>query len=243
MAAALGVGGRDLSAEIGGLATRVALARLDADPGVELIVLVSKPPADEVARELEELVGALDTPVELALLGTGRPDLTDAVDRVLRRLGHEPPSWPVVGTTRPGRPGVLRGLFVGGTLEHEAEVVIGGSLEAELVDFGDDAYTAGRAHPMIDPTLRSEAIATAAADPGTGAILLDLVLGHGAEADPAAGLAASIRDVEQPVVVTVVGTRHDPQDRDRQVRTLADAGAEVHLAHAGAVRRAMELSR
>ena len=71
VSSALGVGGRDLSAEIGGLATREALRRLDADPTVELIVLVSKPPAPAVAQAIEEYAAGLSTPVQLALLGPG----------------------------------------------------------------------------------------------------------------------------------------------------------------------------
>jgi FdrA protein len=110
-----------------------------------------------------------------------------------------------------------------------------------FVDFGDDAYTSGRAHPMIDPTLRLDHLARAAADPETAVILLDVVLGHGAEPDPAALLAPAIAAVRQPVVVAVVGTTADPQGRDRQVRELAEAGAEVHLSNAGATRRAVEL--
>lgn len=39
----LGVGGRDLSADVGGLSTLRALEALDADPATELIVLISKP--------------------------------------------------------------------------------------------------------------------------------------------------------------------------------------------------------
>ena len=92
---ALGVGGRDLSAEVGGLATREALRRLDVDETVELIVLVSKPPAPEVAAAIESYVASLGTPVELALLGPGRPDLTAATEAVLRRLGRDVPTWPV----------------------------------------------------------------------------------------------------------------------------------------------------
>ena len=68
-----------------------------------------------------------------------------------------------------------------------------------------------------------------------------MVLGHGAEPDPAALLAPAIAAVRQPVVVAVVGTAADPQGRDRQVRALAEAGAEVHLSNAGATRRAVEL--
>ena len=105
VSSALGVGGRDLSAEVGGLATREALRRLDEDPAVELIVLVSKPPAPEVATDITAYAEALSTPVELALLGPGQPDLTAAAERVLRRLGRDVPEWPVVG---PGRAGELR---------------------------------------------------------------------------------------------------------------------------------------
>ena len=241
---AYGVGGRDLSAEVRGASTREALRRLDEDPGVELIVVVSKPPAPEVAAEIEEYAGSLGTPVEFALLGAGKPDLTAAAESVLRRLGRDVPAWPVVGTAGPGA-GALRGLFVGGTLKSEAQLIAQETAEPEaghtFVDFGDDEYTSGRAHPMIDPSLRLEHLARAAADPATGVLLLDVVLGHGAEPDPAALLAPAITDLEQPVVIAVVGTDGDPQGRDRQVAALVAAEAEVHLSNAGATRRALEL--
>jgi FdrA protein len=79
------------------------------------------------------------------------------------------------------------------------------------------------------------------ADPATGVILLDVVLGHGAEPDPAAGLAPVLSALTVPVVASVVGTRLDPQDRARQVTALVEAGVEVHLSNAGATRRAREL--
>ena len=100
---ALGVGGRDLSSAVGGRSTREALRRLDADPAVELIVLVSKPPADDVATDIREYAAALDTPVEIALLGPGQPDLTAAAERVLQRLDLAVPQWPVRGTASPDR--------------------------------------------------------------------------------------------------------------------------------------------
>jgi FdrA protein len=265
---ALGVGGRDLSADVRGLSTRTALQRLDEDPGVELVVVVSKPPAEEVSAELQEYAATLATPVELALLGAGRPDITAAAESVLRRLGHAVPAWPVHGKAEAASGGTaLRGLFVGGTLCDEAmlvaaaalgpvhsniplspELALGPDLAAPadgaghtMVDFGDDALTAGRAHPMIDPTLRLEHLARAAADPRTAVVLMDVVLGHGAEPDPAALLAPAIAAVPQPVVVAVVGTAADPQGLDRQVRALVEAGAEVHLSNAAATRRAIEL--
>lgn len=266
---AVGVGGRDLSAAVGGTSTREALRRLDADADVDLVVVVSKPPAPEVAEALAEDADALDTPVELGLLGRGQRDLTAVAEAVLARLGHDAPQWPVDGAdnTGPATGPLLRGLFVGGTLCDESmlmatealgpirsniplsdELALGDDLLVDdhtMVDFGDDALTQGRAHPMIDPTLRNEQLARAAADPQTGVILLDLVLGHGAEPDPAALLAPAIeaarKDRAIPVVVSLVGTDLDPQGLAAQRDALVAAGAEVHLSNASATRRALDL--
>ena len=266
---ALGVGGRDLSAAVGGISTREAVRRLDADPDVDLIVVVSKPPAAEVASELAAYVDTLATPVELGLLGRGQRDLTAVAEAVLARLGHEAPEWPVAGADNsgPATGPLLRGLFVGGTLCDESmliasealgpirsniplsdDLALGADLTADthtMVDFGDDALTQGRAHPMIDPTLRNEQLARAAADPSTGVVLLDLVLGHGAEPDPAALLAPAIeaarRDRPVPVVISLVGTDLDPQGLSGQVDALTAAGAEVHFSNASATRRAIQL--
>ena len=253
--------------QVRGASTREALRRLDDDASVELVVMVSKPPAAEVAAELREYAAGLGTPVEFALLGPGQPDLTAAAEAVLRRLGRDVPTWPVQGAASPAGGHLLRGLFVGGTLCDESmlvaaealgpirsniplspELALDADLDAALavedhtmVDFGDDALTAGRAHPMIDPTLRLEQLAKAADDPRTGVILLDVVLGHGAEPDPAAALAPVIARARPPVVACVVGTAADPQDRGRQVAALTEAGAEVHLSNAAATRRAIEL--
>ncbi|MBA3780426.1 MAG: FdrA family protein [Nocardioides sp.] len=263
---ALGVGGRDLSAQVRGLSARAALARLDADDSVELIVLVSKPPADDVADEIREYAAGLGTQVEFAFLGAGRPDLTAACESALGALGRPVPQWPVrePATVRASTGGHLRGLFVGGTLCDEAMLIataelgpirsniplsagleLGEGLTAvghTMIDFGDDELTAGRAHPMIDPTLRLEHLARTAADPTTGVLLLDVVLGHAAEPDPAALLAPAIAAVSQPVVVSVVGTAADPQGLERQVAALAEAGAQVHLSNAAATRAAVALT-
>lgn len=270
VSAALGVGGRDLSEEVGGLSTKAALRRLDADPAVEQIVVVSKPPAASVAEDVRRLAGELATPVEFALLGPGQPDLTAATTQVLARLDRPAPEWPRWGDpATPAGGAHLRGLFVGGTLCDEAMLIaseeLGGirsniplepslALDSSLqhaghtmVDFGDDGLTQGRAHPMIDPTLRLEHLARAAADPETAVLLLDVVLGHGAEPDPAASLAPAIREARAeravPVVVACVGTSGDPQRLATQAAALADAGAEVYLSNAEAVRRTVELAK
>ncbi|WP_377324161.1 hypothetical protein ACFJIY_05180 [Pimelobacter simplex] len=115
-----------------------------------------------------------------------------------------------------------------------------------MIDFGDDGLTRGRAHPMIDPTLRLEHLTKVAAAPDTAVILMDVVLGHGAQDDPAGDLAPAIaaaravRDV--PVVVACVGTSADQQGLTRQAEALAAAGAEVHLSNAAATRRAVALA-
>lgn len=270
--AALGVGGRDLSSEVGGRSTREAMRRLDEDPSVELILVVSKPPAEDVAAELDRFASSLSTPVRFALLGEGQPDLTEAAEQTLEALGTPRPQWQTwgAGASRPATGGHLRGLFVGGTLCKESlllataalgpvhsniplspDLDLGQELVADghsMVDFGDDALTGGRAHPMIDPTLRLENLATVADDPDTAVVLLDVVLGHGAEPDPAAALAPAVRDAKQragrdlPVVVACVGTEEDPQQLSRQATALAEAGAEVFLSNAQATRRAIELT-
>ena len=266
---ALGVGGRDLSSAVGGTSTREALRRLDGDPDVDLVVVVSKPPAAEVADDLAAYVGTLATPVELGLLGPGQRDLTAVAEAVLARLGHDVPEWPVEGQRNTGAATghLLRGLFVGGTLCDESmliatevlgpirsniplspDLALGEELLVDdhtMIDFGDDALTQGRAHPMIDPTLRNEQLARAAADPATGVILLDLVLGHGAEPEPAALLAPAItaarRDRQVPVIVSLVGTDLDPQGLGNQVAALTEVGAEIHFSNASATRRAVDL--
>ncbi|SEG32643.1 FdrA protein [Nonomuraea solani] len=234
----LGVGGRDLSAEVGGLSARRALRLLDDDPATELIVLVSKPPAPEVARALE--AEPLRTPVVRALLGAGAPDLTEATERVLRTLGRPVPEWPSWPGGRHGRAAsgkvkTIKGLYAGGTLCLEAAAVAG---TGDFADYGDDAYTRGRAHPMIDPTLRVEALGRAQE---TDVVLMDVVLGHGADPDPAASLVHAVARTPATVVIALIGTAGDPQDLHRQATAFREAGAAVFASNAQAARHARSL--
>ncbi|MEU8038023.1 FdrA family protein [Streptosporangium sp. NPDC049078] len=241
----LGVGGRDLSADVGGLSTLRALEALDADPATELIVLISKPPAPQVARAVEEAVARLGTPVVTALLGPGRADLTSVTEAALRALGAPIPtwpSWPAPGTadaspaspSGAGGPGAernVRGIYSGGTLCVEARLIAG---TGEFTDFGDDAYTVGRAHPMIDPTLRLEALAEV---PPGDVVLLDVVLGHGSDPDPSARLAPAIAEAVAggvTAVVALVGSEGDPQGLAAQAGALNAAGAAVFTSNAEA---------
>jgi FdrA protein len=240
----LGVGGRDLSASISGRSTLQALRALDADPATELIVVVSKPPAAEVGDLIRSAARRLSTPVRFGLLGEGGADLTTVVEDALGAAGVPVPSWPSwppAGPVPLARPGTLRGLFAGGTLCEEA-TLIAGPVPHEMTDFGDDRYTRGRAHPMIDPTLRLERLRADTAGDAYAAVLIDVVLGHGADPDPAAALAPVIRRAKVPVVVSLCGTSGDPQGRDRQAEALAAAGAAVYSSNAAATRHAVSLA-
>lgn len=160
----------------------------------------------------------------------------------------------------------LRGLFAGGTLCDEAMILVAAALGPvrsnipldpawalddslasdghTMIDFGDDRLTKGRPHPMIDGSIRVQRLLDEVADPTCGVILLDVVLGLAAAGDPAAELSPAIATATAagiPVVVVLVGTRDDPQDRDRQARAMHDAGARVFFSNAGAARAALDL--
>ena len=153
----------------------------------------------------------------------------------------------------------VRGLFSGGTLAWEAatllsdrlvDVAAGVSGEGHghrVVDLGEDVFTVGRPHPMIDGGVRREWIARAGADPTTAVLLLDLVLGHGAHPDPAGELAPALEAVRRAaagegrrvaMVASVTGTEDDPQRRSRQMATLRKTGVIVMDSNAQAARLA-----
>ena len=248
----LGVGGRDLSADVGGASTLRALDLLDADEATDLVIVISKPPAAEVAERVRAHAASLGTKVVVGLLGPGQPDLTETAAAVVAAAGGTwtaPESWPGSVTSRRGD-GVLKGLFVGGTMRDEARLVAAAALDVEpgsleMVDFGDDDYTRGRPHPMIDGSLRLDRIAHETADPTCGVLLLDVVLGLGSDPDPASGLVEPVRRATAaglPVVVSVIGTQDDPQDLRRTAAALTDAGAAVFLSNAAAARAAADLA-
>jgi FdrA protein len=151
------------------------------------------------------------------------------------------------------RPGYLRGLFSGGTLAIEAvrglQALVGpihtnldvpGAIRLDdplvsightVLDLGEDVFTVGRLHPMIDNDLRIRRMRQEANDEGVSLLLLDVVLGEGAHPDPASELGPAIEDIrrrsEIQVGVLLVGTEEDPQDIDRQREILEAAGAHV----------------
>jgi FdrA protein len=252
---ALGTGSHDLSIAVGGASTLQGLAALDADPSTEVLVVVSKPPAPEVAAMVREAAKTCTTPTVVAYLGEAGTTLEGAVSQALGLLDRAPPvyaSWPAA--TDDHRPGMLRGLFSGGSLSSEAVRLAAATLGEvgqdekaaghTVVDYGEDEYTRGRAHPMIDQRLRLQRLEAAGRDRKVGVILVDVVLGHGAHPDPASELAPAIARAAAEgaaVVVSLCGTKGDPQDRDRQARLLNEAGASVWLSNAAAANHAISL--
>jgi len=163
----------------------------------------------------------------------------------------------------------LRGLFSGGTLAYEALLILDYYLPAvysnapinkeyrlknslvsqehTIVDLGEDEFTVGRLHPMMDHELRVQRLESEAEDPETALILLDVVLGYGSHPDPAAELAPVIKDARLnaekagrylEVVIVVSGTDADPQDMKSQEERFREAGARVFRSNDKAVRYA-----
>jgi FdrA protein len=162
----------------------------------------------------------------------------------------------------------LRGLFSGGTLAYEALLILQDYLptvysnaplkkghnvlhnsmvsqEHTIVDLGEDEFTVGRLHPMMDNDLRIRRLHQEANDPEVAVILLDVVLGYGSHPDPASELAPAIAKVRADakkagryldVVAVVVGTDEDPQGLDRQIEQLKAAGAKVETSNDATVR-------
>jgi FdrA protein len=285
----LGVGGRDLSREVGGRMTVLALEALARDPATAAVVLVSKPPDPAAWAGVVTTLGRLRKPAVVCALGAAAPPaggaatvdtLEDAagcaaalaagrpwapgaftdVDRVGAALDR--------AAARPGRPGAsLLGLYGGGTLAHEARLVLerwlgpvagdaaaaaGPASPHRVVDLGAEEFTAGRPHPMLDPEPRAARVREAGRASAVGVVLLDLVLGRGAHRDPAAPLAAAIREARATacaagrrldVVASALGTAGDPQGLAGQIAVLEAAGAVVLPSNAQAARAAALLLR
>lgn len=284
VSAVLGLGGRDLSEQVGGRSALAALAMMQADPGTDHIVIVSKPPHPATARKVLEAAAASAKPVTTVLLGAGQPNLTEAAESVLAAVGAPVPTWPYWSPDDGVHPsaGALRGLYSGGTLADEAMLIAGEilgdirsniplrpelALPAEalghgvpqlaglghvIVDLGDDEFTRGRPHPMIDPSVKIDLLAAQAADPSVTTILMDVVLGYGSDPEPGPRFARAVGDAigaaategrELTVIVSLCGTAGDPQNREAVATALAHAGADVYLSNAAAARAAAYAAR
>jgi FdrA protein len=249
-----------------------ALEALAADPETAVVCVIGKPPGPVTAKKIRGWLDRLDKPWVTHFTGEAdvstMPTLEDAAlgaVALARGAAHRPVEFTradtdvaslVRDTTAAlarGRRHV-RGVYAGGTLAHEALVLLGARLGDvswgasaaghRVVDLGDDVYTVGRPHPMLDGTIRREWIARDADDLATAVILLDVVLGYGAHDDPAGELAPAIEAARArgvAVVASVCGTERDPQDATRQTEIARRAGAIVMPSNAQAARLAARI--
>lgn len=273
----IGTGGRDLSAEVGGIMMIDGIRALAADAGTDAIVLVSKPPAPEVEKKVLAEIANAGKPVVVYFIGGSEEAVTaagghfaatsqDAALQAVRLTSDPGASVPALDAAhieavraklKPEQR-YVRGIFCGGTLCDESmyallntgeEVwsniqknrafILHASDESRghmFLDFGDDEFTNGRPHPMIDPSLRLERLVREAGDPSVAVIVLDFVLGFGAHEDPVgvtlpaiaearARAAADGRHVE--IVGYVLGTDLDTPALAAQVAALEAAGVTV----------------
>ena len=236
----IGVGGRDLDERVGALATLDAIDALEQDTGTATIVLISKPPAPRVAEQVLQRLAGCRKKTVVCFLGLDRPGLAPTL-----RAAAEMAAGGALADESASRrkvTGRVEALYCGGTLCSEAELIFRrrGLQGHRFVDLGEDRYTRGRPHPMIDPEIRNAHIAAASADPAVGVILVDMVIGYGAHPDPAGVLLQAIIR-EKVLVASVTGTDRDPQVRSRQVAKLRDAGVLVAPSNAQAAELAAAL--
>ena len=290
---ALGTGGHDLSARIGGITMNQGIAALAADPATAVIVLVSKPPAAQVLEGVLAQASRSGKPVVIDFIGADPAALTggnllgvgtldDAAlaavaiskgDPVVLQGGDLAPQLTAQAKQAASQLATgqkyVRGLFSGGTFCYETLLLLGrelGPLYSNIplkpenrladvwasqahtaIDLGDDLFTQGRPHPMIDFRLRCERILQEAADPQTAVILLDVVLGYGSNMDPAGELIPAMAAARTTAagagrglvfVASVCGTQGDPQNLAGQEEALRQAGVLLAESNATAARLA-----
>jgi succinyl-CoA synthetase alpha subunit len=289
----IGTGGRDLSKDIGGIMMMESIKALSQDPSTNVIVLISKPPAAEVAEKVLALAKECGKPFVVDFIGGdpntikqygGIPGYTledTAYKAVALSKGKEPEDMLGFEVSEDEIQALVnretsklksdqkyvRGIYTGGTLCDEAMKLLSSQLEGiysniplkpELIlenlyksqkhtciDLGDDVFTVGKAHPMIDPSEREKRVVTEAKDGSVAVILMDFVLGYGSHVDPVGAMLPSIEKAKEILneqgkevswVASVCGTEGDPQGLADQEQKLKEAGFVVMPSNAQAVR-------
>jgi succinyl-CoA synthetase alpha subunit len=283
---AIGVGGRDLSKDVGGLMMLKGIDVLDQDDETKIIVLVSKPPHQSVLDKILEKLKTVSKPVVLCLLdahidtlpkhvhfastlskaalcalklsGVNVDSDVEISDDMLESIQKEKSRYHE-------NQKYVKGLFCGGTLTAEALSVLRphvdhitsnvAKLKEEkmdnplksrghnLVDLGDDIFTQGKPHPMIEPTIRLDRILYEASLPETKVILLDFELGLGSHDDPVGVTLDTIKKAQElaeknqrhiSFVAYVCGTEQDSQGLKPSEEKLKALGVLVAKTNAQA---------
>ena len=265
---AIGIGGRDLNAKIGGITMMDMIDAMEDDDTVKVLVIVSKPPAKEVRDRISARLSSFSKPVVTLFVGE-KPEYHEenfyhcyTLDEAARKAvslvrGTEIPEAVAdvdeseFYKVEDGK--TIKAYYSGGTLANEAAMLIKDAMNCKVppediegymlqldgnvvVDLGDDAYTQGKPHPMIDPAKRIECMQEAVDDESTGVVLFDVMLGYGSHADMAGSLIPTIKELQAKAeaagrkvffISTVCGTRSDYQGYDEAVNKLKEAGVIV----------------
>jgi len=289
---AIGTGGRDLKDQIGGITTLAAFNYLAQDNKTDVIVLIAKPPGEQVREKIctfiqdcpkrvvvcylgcddyfqEKRAGAITagTLEEAALYAVNLTEEQLRFVRIEDRRAYALVLEKALKEVGQGR--FLRGIYSGGSLCYEAMHVLGpllgeetmysntplpgkraladprSSQEHSLIDMGDDQFTVGKPHPMIDPTEKNKRILQEILDPDAAVILFDLVIGYGSHPDPASEIAQTITkareikgDLGIALIASVCGTEEDTPSRSDQISKLHSAGVIVMPSNAHAAKLA-----
>lgn len=247
----------------------LAIARKTGKPVV--VVFIGRSPAEKQSGNLY-FAGSLDEAASLAVEISKTPKgKTPAVDLSKPAVKDFTAEELKVERFAKGQK-YLRGLFSGGTLAYEAQYILQNYLpkvwanaplnkenkihnslvsqDHTIIDMGEDEFTVGRLHPMMDNELRVRRILEEAKDPEVAIIMLDVVIGYGSHEDPARELSAAVAKAKEmakkegrflEVVAVVTGTDLDPQNLDSQIAQMKKAGTWVETSNEKMVRYAGQL--
>ncbi|MCX8650505.1 acyl-CoA synthetase FdrA [Gilliamella sp. B2776] len=251
---AIGLGGRDLSQEVEGISALTALKMLAADEQSQVIAFISKPPAENVRGKVIASMKLIKKPIVALFLGSTIDKAQDeniyfvkTLDEAARLACLLAKVEIVAHQLHKVANKTISGLYTGGTLASEAAILLAQELHLsvrknhdkgilldenghKIIDLGDDFYTVGRPHPMIDPSIREQEISKLGEQKSVGVVLLDLVIGYGANSNPAESIiagykaASAARSADNPLIAiaTVTGSQQDPQCRRKQIDTLTE---------------------
>ncbi|MBO0486257.1 acyl-CoA synthetase FdrA [Vagococcus fluvialis] len=256
---AIGTGGRDLSTAVGAISMIDSIVALNNDADTDVIIVISKPPAKEIEERVLNVLRKIEKPVVTLFLGSKPTQheeglyhaytLEEAAQLGTKLMNNEevvyspaPAKEVALGTAKG-----IKGYYSGGTLAYEAAFLLSDALglskentpegytlksdSHEVIDLGDDMYTKGKPHPMIDPDIRIDKIKSVVDQPETAVVVFDVVLGYGAHEDMANALKPAIVEAKEKTDVTfvavVVGTDEDRQNMSEQISILEEIGVIV----------------
>ena len=299
----LGVGGNDPKEKIGGLMMSEALKMLDGCEGIDVINIVSKPPAASVQQKIiDHAIKHGKKKYVMTFIGgsVASENIKGKKASSIKRLSRQSKKIIITNTLTSSvfatakhiasvnKSGLsvdpiyvqiedlkrivmketkhlkyeqkyLRALYTGGTFAYETQVILNGlairplysnapltkaqllqnamrSFKNSVIDLGEEEFTKGRAHPMIDPTIRKLRIVEEASYDDVAVIVLDFVLGYGSNPDPVGSVIDEIKKAKQmaakakrhlSIIAHVCGTRRDPQGYDQSLTRLKDEGVPV----------------